>query len=274
MRHWGASRRCEEAGFSTGITRWSISTRRCRCGRLISTANRASLSNELSPLNWTSGAAQIPLQRIVEVKHIAAEDVSWPLPAGSFAAAHLVKAFCDATMREACAAIIGLWFVRVWGLAIQTAGAVGNTQTVAAVSANAEQRAANLRAIVDDLRSRGFTSARVIAAQLNERGILTARGGSWHPTSAARLLSRLQSESWSGSRLRRTINEPHALAGSAWNHPLSRFRKTPIKGPPAAKNGRSRAVFCGDWTEGHPHDVTPKKQISFQNACWNLRAAI
>jgi hypothetical protein len=56
-------------------------------------------------------------------------------------------------------------------------------------------RAANLRAIVDDLRSQGFTSVRVIAAQLNERRILTPRGGAWHPTSAARLLSRLQSAS-------------------------------------------------------------------------------
>jgi hypothetical protein len=47
-------------------------------------------------------------------------------------------------------------------------------------------------AIVDDLRSQGFTSVRAIAAQLNERGLLTPRGGAWHPTSAARLLSRLQ----------------------------------------------------------------------------------
>jgi hypothetical protein len=69
---------------------------------------------------------------------------------------------------------------------------VGNKRTVAGVKANAEQRAANLRAIVDDLRSQGFTSVRAIAVQLNERGILTPRGGTWHPTSAARLLSRLQ----------------------------------------------------------------------------------
>jgi DNA invertase Pin-like site-specific DNA recombinase len=72
---------------------------------------------------------------------------------------------------------------------------VGNKQAVAAVRAKAEQRAGNLRAIVDDLRSQGITSVRSVAAQLNERGILTARGGSWHPTSAARLLSRLQSAS-------------------------------------------------------------------------------
>jgi hypothetical protein len=69
---------------------------------------------------------------------------------------------------------------------------VGNKQAVAAVKANAEQRAADLRAIVDDLQSQGFTSVRAIAAQLNERGILTPRGGAWHPTSTARLPSRLQ----------------------------------------------------------------------------------
>ena len=54
-------------------------------------------------------------------------------------------------------------------------------------------RAANLRTIMDDLRSQGIISVRSVTAQLNERGVLTARGGSWHPTSAARLLSRLQS---------------------------------------------------------------------------------
>jgi DNA invertase Pin-like site-specific DNA recombinase len=69
---------------------------------------------------------------------------------------------------------------------------VGNKQAVAAVRANAQHRATNLRAIVDDLRSQGFTSVRTIATQLNERGILTARGGSWHQTSAHRLLSRLE----------------------------------------------------------------------------------
>jgi DNA invertase Pin-like site-specific DNA recombinase len=56
---------------------------------------------------------------------------------------------------------------------------VGNKQAVAVVKANAEHRAANLQAIVEILRSQGFTSVRAIATQLNERGILTpvvARG--------------------------------------------------------------------------------------------------
>jgi DNA invertase Pin-like site-specific DNA recombinase len=68
---------------------------------------------------------------------------------------------------------------------------VGNKQAVAAVRANAEHRAANLQAIIDDIRDHGITSVRDIAGELNRRDILTPRGGSWHPTSAARLLSRL-----------------------------------------------------------------------------------
>jgi hypothetical protein len=41
-------------------------------------------------------------------------------------------------------------------------------------------RAANLRAIVDDLRDQGITSVRTIVAELNERCVLTPRGGAWH----------------------------------------------------------------------------------------------
>jgi DNA invertase Pin-like site-specific DNA recombinase len=54
---------------------------------------------------------------------------------------------------------------------------LGNKQAVAAVRANAEHRAADLRAIVDDLRTQGFTSIRAIAAEFNGLGILTPRGG-------------------------------------------------------------------------------------------------
>jgi DNA invertase Pin-like site-specific DNA recombinase len=69
---------------------------------------------------------------------------------------------------------------------------VGNKKAVAAVKANAERRAANLQSIVDDLYSHGVTSVRAITAELNHRGILTPRGGAWHPTSTVRLLSRLR----------------------------------------------------------------------------------
>jgi DNA invertase Pin-like site-specific DNA recombinase len=68
---------------------------------------------------------------------------------------------------------------------------VGNKRAVVTVKANAEHRAENLRAIIDDMRSHGAISVRAVAAELNERGILTARGGRRHPTSTARLLARL-----------------------------------------------------------------------------------
>lgn len=68
---------------------------------------------------------------------------------------------------------------------------VGNKQAVATVKANAVQRASNLGGIVSDLRNQGITSVRALTQELNARGVLTARGGAWHPTSVARLLSRL-----------------------------------------------------------------------------------
>jgi DNA invertase Pin-like site-specific DNA recombinase len=68
---------------------------------------------------------------------------------------------------------------------------VGNKQALTTVKANAEARAENLRGIVEDVKAQGTISVRSIAAELNARGILTARGGAWHPTSTARLLARL-----------------------------------------------------------------------------------
>jgi DNA invertase Pin-like site-specific DNA recombinase len=67
----------------------------------------------------------------------------------------------------------------------------GNKKAIAAVRANAQQRAENLKGIVEDIRANGVASARQLAAALNERGILTARGGRWHASTASRLLSRL-----------------------------------------------------------------------------------
>jgi len=69
----------------------------------------------------------------------------------------------------------------------------GNREAVAAIKARAAQRATNLRGIVEDLRSQGISSVRRLAAELNSRGILTPRGGSWHPTSVARLQTRMSS---------------------------------------------------------------------------------
>jgi len=77
---------------------------------------------------------------------------------------------------------------------------VGNRQAVAAIRARADQRAANLHAIVEDLKSHGITSVRSIASELNTRGILTPRGGAWHPTSVARLRRRINSPATMGAK--------------------------------------------------------------------------
>ena len=68
---------------------------------------------------------------------------------------------------------------------------VGNTEAVAKLKATATQRAADLKAIVEDIIRSGVTSARGIADELHARGIRAPRGDKWHPTAVARLLNRL-----------------------------------------------------------------------------------
>ena len=71
---------------------------------------------------------------------------------------------------------------------------LGNAAAVEGVKAKAQERAEDLRTVVQDVLAAGITSTRSIAAELNRRGILTPRGGRWHPTSAARLLRRLEAQ--------------------------------------------------------------------------------
>lgn len=67
----------------------------------------------------------------------------------------------------------------------------GNSAALAAVRANASERARHYAEIITDIRSVGATSLPAIAKELNERGIVTARGGRWHPSSVRNLLLRL-----------------------------------------------------------------------------------
>jgi DNA invertase Pin-like site-specific DNA recombinase len=48
--------------------------------------------------------------------------------------------------------------------------------------------ARNLRPLIDQLRSQGFTSLRSLAEELNRRAIATARGGSWAQQTVANVL--------------------------------------------------------------------------------------
>jgi DNA invertase Pin-like site-specific DNA recombinase len=67
----------------------------------------------------------------------------------------------------------------------------GNAEAVAAIKLKAQEHAANVRSILDDVRAHGVTSVRKIAEELNRRGILSPRGGEWQPTTVVRLLSRI-----------------------------------------------------------------------------------
>jgi DNA invertase Pin-like site-specific DNA recombinase len=68
----------------------------------------------------------------------------------------------------------------------------GNREAVATIRLKAQERAANLRSIVDDIRARGITSVRKIADELNGRDVPAPRGGEWQPTTIVRLLDRLK----------------------------------------------------------------------------------
>lgn len=66
----------------------------------------------------------------------------------------------------------------------------GNTAAIAANKAKADRHAQDVLPIVDDIRAAGISTLQGVAAELNERGILTARSGQWYPTTVRNLLAR------------------------------------------------------------------------------------
>lgn len=74
--------------------------------------------------------------------------------------------------------------------AIRRAGK-GTEAALEAVRANAAGRAADYAETIADVRATGATSLATIAQELNVRGIVTPRGGRWHPSSVRNLLTRL-----------------------------------------------------------------------------------
>jgi DNA invertase Pin-like site-specific DNA recombinase len=67
----------------------------------------------------------------------------------------------------------------------------GNTEAVAKIKQKAAQRAMDLQGILEVIRRSGITGVRAIAEELNRQAIGAPRGGEWHPTAVARLLTRL-----------------------------------------------------------------------------------
>jgi DNA invertase Pin-like site-specific DNA recombinase len=67
----------------------------------------------------------------------------------------------------------------------------GNSPAPEMNRAKAKAEAERLRPIINTLKAESVNTVRGIAAELNRRGYTTERGGEWHPTQVARLLSRL-----------------------------------------------------------------------------------
>jgi DNA invertase Pin-like site-specific DNA recombinase len=64
--------------------------------------------------------------------------------------------------------------------------------------AAADQHAANVMPIIEAFRKVGVVKQRDIAAALNARGIATARGGRWHPSTVQNILARTLGENHGG----------------------------------------------------------------------------
>jgi len=82
------------------------------------------------------------------------------------------------------------------GAAALRRAAKGNAAALEAVKANATERAQGYAETIADIRASGALSLPAIAQALNDRGIVTPRGGRWHPSSVRNLLARLDGTAW------------------------------------------------------------------------------
>jgi DNA invertase Pin-like site-specific DNA recombinase len=63
-----------------------------------------------------------------------------------------------------------------------------------AIAGNADRHARDLAPLVEEIRAGGAISLRAIAAELNDRDMLTHRGGRWHVSTVTKLLGGLEAE--------------------------------------------------------------------------------
>jgi DNA invertase Pin-like site-specific DNA recombinase len=66
----------------------------------------------------------------------------------------------------------------------------GRAAGTAKIIADADRRAVDVREIIDDIKASGVTTLLGIAEELNEREVITARGGRWYATTVRNLLAR------------------------------------------------------------------------------------
>jgi DNA invertase Pin-like site-specific DNA recombinase len=69
--------------------------------------------------------------------------------------------------------------------------AQGNRASLAVIKAKAQERARDLKSIVEDIKRGGATSWEAIARELNARGIQSPRMGVWYGGGVARMMNRL-----------------------------------------------------------------------------------
>lgn len=60
------------------------------------------------------------------------------------------------------------------------------------VARNADRHAESLAPVLADIRAQGHMTLRAIAGALNDRGMLTRRGGQWHVSNVRNLIGRLK----------------------------------------------------------------------------------
>lgn len=77
------------------------------------------------------------------------------------------------------------------GAAALRRAARGNAASILSIRAQADGHARNLQPVIAALADEGITSLGEVAEALNERGMLTPRGGAWHKSSVRNLLARL-----------------------------------------------------------------------------------
>lgn len=77
------------------------------------------------------------------------------------------------------------------GAAALRKAAKGNTAAISTIKAKADEKASELKSVIESLKAEGITSLGAIATALNEQHIMTPRGGIWHKTSVKNLLERI-----------------------------------------------------------------------------------
>ena len=112
----------------------------------------------------------------------------------------------------------------------------------------ANQPALNVLPTLQKLMAAGFVSQRALANELNRRRIPTARGGSWHRTSIARVLARLglARDGVKGLALKRAVN----VRAEALRQTIHKLRKTGLSARAIARELNAREIptaLGGKW---------------------------